>query len=328
MKKIVSFILGSILALNLSVSVANAAAKEVRIAFFLEWASPNQEDKVKGTFAKAFGVPVKWTNFATGGEMTEAMMSGDIDISYSQGLTPFVNAANSKKPITLVDVSILYGMKGTTCVVSNASGITKANASSLEGKKVAVALGTMADYVFRETMKVVGADASKMTIVDMVPEDSAVALANGDVAMSCLFGKKSIATALKSGKLMLTVKEASDNGIAGIDITSVTNKFMKENPDMVRTFLEITHEANARYKAGKSDFNVISKDATMDVASTKDQMNSFGFPTVDEQMNNYFAKNGILMKYLAIMGEMFATSENPMLKDYSKVVNTSFLPGN
>ena len=328
MKKIVSFILGSILALNLSVSVANAAAKEVRIAFFLEWASPNQEDKVKGTFEKALGVPVKWTNFATGGEMTEAMMSGDIDISYSQGLTPFVNAANSKKPITLVDVSILYGMKGTTCVVSNASGISKANASSLEGKKVAVALGTMADYVFRETMKVVGADASKMTIVDMVPEDSAVALANGDVAMSCLFGKKSITTALKSGKLMLTVKEASDNGIAGIDITSVTNKFMKENPGMVRTFLEITHEANDRYKAGKSDFNVISKDATMDVASTKDQMDSFGFPSVDEQMNNYFAKNGILMKYLAIMGEMFATSENPMLKDYSKVVNTSFLPGN
>ncbi len=99
MKKIVSFILGSILALNLSVSVANAAAKEVRIAFFLEWASPNQEDKVKGTFAKAFGVPVKWTNFATGGEMTEAMMSGDIDISYSQGLTPFVNAANSKNQL-------------------------------------------------------------------------------------------------------------------------------------------------------------------------------------------------------------------------------------
>jgi taurine transport system substrate-binding protein len=328
MKKIVSFILGSILALNLSVSVANAAAKEVRIAFFLEWASPNQEDKVKGTFEKALGVPVKWTNFATGGEMTEAMMSGDIDISYSQGLTPFVNAANSKKPITLVDVSILYGMKGTTCVVANSAGVTKANASSLEGQKVAVALGTMADYVFRETMKVVGADASKMTIVDMVPEDSAVALANGDVAMSCLFGKKSIATALKSGKLMLTVKEASDNGIAGIDITSVTNKFMKENPGMVKTFLEITHDANDRYKAGKSDFNVISKDATMDVASTKDQMESFGFPSVDEQMNNYFAKDGILMKYLAIMGEMFATSENPMLKDYSKVVNTSFLPGN
>ena len=36
MKKIISFILGSIVALNLSMSVANAAANEVRVAFFLE----------------------------------------------------------------------------------------------------------------------------------------------------------------------------------------------------------------------------------------------------------------------------------------------------
>ena len=38
-------------------------------------------------------------------------------------------------------------MGGTTCVTSNASGITKANGSELEGKKVAVPLGTMAEYV-------------------------------------------------------------------------------------------------------------------------------------------------------------------------------------
>jgi len=326
MKKIISTVLGMIIAFSLNASVANAAAKEVRIAFFLEWASPNQEDKVKGAFAKAFGVPVKWTNFATGGEMTEAMMSGDIDISYSQGLTPFVNAVNSKKPITLVDVSILYGMKGTTCVVANSAGISKANASQLEGKKVAVALGTMADYVFKETMRVVGADASKMTIIDMVPEDSAVALANGDVAMSCLFGKKSIGTALKSGKLMLSVKEASDAGIAGIDITSVTNKFMKENPGMVKTFLEVTHDANKRYKAGKSDFAVIAKDATTSVGDTKDQMASFGFPSTKQQKKDYFGKKGILTTYLNVMGKMFATAENPALKDYSKVVTTKYLP--
>ena len=326
MKKIISTILGMMIAFSLNASVANAAAKEVRIAFFLEWASPNQEDKVKGAFAKAFGVPVKWTNFATGGEMTEAVMSGDIDISYSQGLTPFVNAVNSKKPITLVDVSILYGMKGTTCVVANSAGITKANASQLEGKKVAVALGTMADYVFKETMRVVGANPSKMTIIDMVPEDSAVALANGDVAMACLFGKKSIGTALKSGKLMLSVKEASDAGIAGIDITSVTNKFMKENPGMVKTFLEITHAANDRYKAGKSDFGVIAKDATTTVADTKDQMSSFGFPSTKQQKKEYFGNKGILMTYLNVMGKMFATAENPALKNYSKVVTTKYLP--
>ena len=47
-----------LVAFSLNASVANAAAKEVRVAFFLEWATPNQEDKVKKAFDKAMGVPV------------------------------------------------------------------------------------------------------------------------------------------------------------------------------------------------------------------------------------------------------------------------------
>jgi taurine transport system substrate-binding protein len=326
MKKTITMILGSIVAFTLTMSAAFSAANEVRIAFFLEWATSNQEAKVKKVYDDAFGVPVKWTNFATGGEMTEAMLSGDIDISYSQGLTPFVNAVNAKAPIKLVDIAVLYGMGGTTCVVSNASGITKANAASLEGKKVAVPLGTMADYVFRETMKAVGADASKMTVVDMVPEDGSAAVQNGDVAMACLFGGKSIENALKAGTRMLTVDEAKAAGIAGIDITSVTNKFLKENEGMVRTFVEVTHEYNAKYNAGKSNMNIIAKDAAMDLAGTKKQMGGFEFPDAATMKSKYMNKGGILMNYLSVMGKMFATSENPALRNYSKVVTTKYLP--
>ena len=75
MKKLLTFILGSILALNLSISVANSAAKEVRVAYFLEWPSPNLEDMQKKNFAKALGVPVKWTNFTNGGAMTDGCFS-------------------------------------------------------------------------------------------------------------------------------------------------------------------------------------------------------------------------------------------------------------
>ncbi len=120
MRKIISFILGALVALNLSISVANSAANEVRVAYFLEWPSPNLEDMQKKAFAKALGVPVKWTNFTNGGAMTDAMLAGDIDISYSQGLVPFINAVKSKAPIKLVDIAMEYGMGGTTCVTSNA----------------------------------------------------------------------------------------------------------------------------------------------------------------------------------------------------------------
>ena len=297
MRKIISFILGSVFALNLMITSAFSAANEVRIAFFLEWATPNQEAKVKKTFDKAFGVPVKWTNFATGGEMTEAMLSGDIDISYSQGLTPFVNAVNAKAPIKLVDVAVLYGMGGTTCVVANSSGISKSNASELEGKKVAVPLGTMADYVFRETMKAVGANADAMQVIDMNPEDGSAAIVNGDVAMACLFGGASIEKALEVGKRVLTVDEAKAAGIAGIDIVSVTNKFLKENPGMVSTFIEVTHEANANHRAGKSNMNIIAKDAGMSLDATKGQMGGFEFPDADTIRNKYMNKGGISVSY-------------------------------
>ena len=56
MKKIISFILGAVVALNLTLSVANAAAKSVRVAFFIEWPTPNQEDKVKKMFDKTLTI--------------------------------------------------------------------------------------------------------------------------------------------------------------------------------------------------------------------------------------------------------------------------------
>ena len=313
MKKIITMILGSAVALTLTISAAFSAAKEVRVAFFLEWPTPNQEDKVKQTFDDALGVPVKWTNFSNGGAMTDAMLAGDIDISYSQGLVPFINAVKSNAPLKLVDVAMEYGMGGTTCVTSNASGITKANASELEGKKVAVPLGTMAEYVFDESMKVVGADKGKMEVIQMDPEEGAAAIVAGDVVMACLFGGNSIKAALTVGTRLLTVQEARDAGIKGIDITSVTTKFMKENPGMLRTFIEVTHEANARLAAGKSDMNIIAKDAEMTVADMKETLDGFVFLNAADTKKS-MSKGGTLDGFLKGMGTP------------KGAVDTSFLP--
>ncbi|MDC0619189.1 ABC transporter substrate-binding protein [Pelagibacteraceae bacterium] len=296
MKKIISTILGMMIAFSLNASVANAAAKEVRVAYFLEWPSPNLEDMNKKAYAKALGVPVEWKKFNTGVEMTDAMLAGDIDISYSQGLMPYINAVKAKAPIKLIDVAMEYGMGGTTCVTSNKSGITKANASELEGKKVAVPLGTMAEYVFTESMKIVGADRKKMNIIEMAPPEGAAALVSGDVDMACLFGGNSIKAATAVGTRLLTVDEAKAGGIMGIDIVSVTNKFMKENPGMVKSFVELSHEANERYRNGKSDLNAMSKESEMKVGDMKDTLSGFKFLTPKETKKSM--KSGNLAKFL------------------------------
>jgi len=72
--------------------------------------------------------------------------------------------------------------------------------------------------------------------------------------------------------------------------------------------------------------NAISKDAAMDLAGTKKQMGGFEFPNAATMKSKYMNKKGILMNYLNVMGKMFATAENPALRNYSKVVTTKYLP--
>jgi len=309
---------------TLSAAMAPAAMADVNVAYFLEWATPNQIAKVEKAYDKAIGEKVNWVNFSTGTAMTEAMLSGDIDISFSQGLTPFVNAINSNAPIKMVGVAVQYGAGGD-CVVSNDSGISKDNATELEGKSVAVPLGTMSDYEFRVTMTTLGVDASKITVVDQEPADAAVSLTDGQVAMACGFGANSLAKMNEVGKSMLTKEEKKDAGIVGVDIISVTEKFAEENPEALKTFLEVTEQANADFAKDQSKIAVIAGDAGMSVEKTKEQMAGFTFPTEEEQMANFFGDKGMFAELLPFMGKMFATEAAPAKDDYSAVIDTSFI---
>ena len=48
--------------------------------------------------------------------MTEAMLAGDIDIAYSQGLAPFVTAPTGS-PLKMVNIAVVY--EANDCFVKN-----------------------------------------------------------------------------------------------------------------------------------------------------------------------------------------------------------------
>ncbi len=322
--KIRSMLVGSALAFGGSISASSHAADEVNVAFFLEWATPNQIAKVEKTFDDALGVPVKWTNFGSGTAMTEAMLAGDIDIAYSQGLTPFANAVNANAPIKMVAIAVAYGA-ADDCIVRDDAGIDKENASELEGQSVAVALNTMADFGFRMTMNSLGVDVDQITIVDQEPPDAAVSLTDGAVKMACGYGADSLSKMKEVGKPMLTPEEKTAAGITSFDIISVTESFMRENPAYVRAFIEVTEEANKQFAADQAKISVIAADAGMSVEKTVEQMEGFVFPTVEEQLSEYFNEGGLALSMLSFMGKMFATSDTPALDDYSVTIDTQFL---
>ena len=314
-------ILTSAATLVLTMSSLSYAADKVNVAFFLEWATPNQIAKVEKTYDKAMGVKVNWTDFKTGVAMTEAMLSGDIDIAYSQGLAPFVTAIQQGAPLKMVGIAVVY--EANDCFVKNGLGISSSNASELEGKKVAVPLNTMADFAFRSYMSHLKVDISTMKIVDQAPADGAQSLADGLVDMACIFGGASSKAAGEVGTPIMNTQQKVTAGIGSFDVISVTEKFATENPELLQTFLEVTEEANNAWKASSKQIAKVSKDAGMDVPTTKKQMAGFIFPSAKDQLKNYFGKGGVAASAAASLGLVFSGDSDG--SKIAKTIDGSFL---
>lgn len=294
-------------------------AEEVNVAFFLQWPTPNLVAKQSGAYADAMGVDVNWTDFTTGTAMTEAMLAGDIDISYSQGLAPFVTAIQQGAPLKMIGIAVVY--EANDCFVRNDLGIDGSNASELEGKTVAVPLNTMADYAFRKYMDHYGIDISTMTIVDQAPPDGAKSLADGAVDMACVFGGVDTASAAEVGTPIMTTEQKREANIGSFDVITVTEKFATEHPELVQAFMDATAEANAAWKGTDEEIKIVAEASGMNFEQTKATLAGFVIPTVEEQKNNYFNENGDAAAAAASLGLVFSDANT----DIAKTIDGSYL---
>ena len=291
---------------------ANAVAAdghgEITVGYFLEWPMPFQFAKEKGMYDEAMGVKVNWVSFDTGTAMSAAMASGDVQISVSQGIPPFVVAASAGQDLQVLDVAVSYA-DNDNCVVSSGLEIDASSASELAGKKVAVPLGTAAHYGFLKQMEHFGVDVASLEVVDMAPADGAAAIAQGQVDMSCGWGG-ALRRMKEHGNVLLTGQEKTDLGILVFDATTAPAGFVAENPEMVAKFLQVTADANAMWAAGEMGdemLSVIAQDAGMDPEATAETLAGFVFPTVEEQLSEAWL-GGNAQTFMKGVAEVFVAS--------------------
>ncbi len=280
--------------MSLSTMSAQADGHAITVAYFLEWPMPFQFAKVEGKYEEALGVPINWVSFDTGTAMSAAMASGDVQISVSQGLPPFVVAASAGQDIQVLDVAVSYS-DNDNCVVASGLEIDKSSAGELAGKKVAVPLGTAAHFGFLKQMEHFGVDIASMEIVDMAPAESAAALAQGSLDMACGWGG-ALRRMTEHGNTLLTGAEKEELGILVFDATTAPASYVAEEGDIVAKFLAVTAEANAMW-ADESNrakmLPVIAKDAGMDEEATAATMATFVFPSVEDQLSDKWLGGGV-----------------------------------
>jgi taurine transport system substrate-binding protein len=303
---------------------AALALDEITVAYFLEWPMPFQYAKVQGEYEKAMGVKINWRSFDTGTAMSAAMASGDVHLSVSQGVPPFVVATSAGQDLQIVDVAVSYA-ENDNCVVRSDLEITKDNAAELAGKKVAVPIGTAAHYGFLKQMEHFKVDLASLEIVDMAPPDGAAAFAQGNLDMACGWGG-SLRRMKEAGNVLLTGAEKEELGILVFDVTSAPAAFVAENPDLVAKFLKVTADANAMWADAANHATmlpVIAKDAGMDETATAETLATFVFPTVDDQLGAKWLGGGA-QEFMKGVAGVFVNAGNipAALDDYSSRVNT------
>lgn len=319
-------LLGAALLAALGLPAVAQEAEPLTVGYFLEWPMPFQWAKAQGLYEERLGVPVEWVSFDGGTAMSAAMASGDVDISISQGVPPFVVATSAGQDLVALDVAVSYA-DNDNCVVQSSLEITADNAAAeLPGKRVAVPLGTAPYYGFLRQMEHFGVDPASMEVVDMAVPDGSAAFSQGSVDMFCGWGGP-LRRALESGNVLLTGAEKEALGILVFDVTSSPGSFVQANPDLVEGFLAVTHEANARWNAGGADAEAmipaIAQDSGMDEEAVRETIATFVFPSVEEQLSERWL-GGAVQDYMGGVAGVFveAGAIPAALDSYQGVVDT------
>ncbi|MBY8976561.1 ABC transporter substrate-binding protein [Rhodobacteraceae bacterium NNCM2] len=322
MKKTLSLLIA---ASTLAISANSAKAlDEITVGYFLEWPMPFLAAKAAGTYDEAMDTKITWRSFETGTAMSAAMASGDVQISVSQGVPPFVVAASAGQDIQVVDIAVSYS-DNDNCVVSTALEIDKDSADELAGKKVAVPLGTAAHYGFLRQMDHFGIDLATLDVVNMAPPEGAAALAQGAVDFACGYGG-GLSRMKEHGNVLLTGPEKEELGILVFDVTSAPASFIAENEELLATFLRVTANANEAWNANKSDemLAAIAKESGMDVEGARAAISTMSFPSIEEQLSKKWF-DGAVQNFMKGVADVFveAGSIDSALSTYDNAVNVT-----
>ncbi|MDB6177317.1 ABC transporter substrate-binding protein [Paracoccus sp. Z330] len=319
MRKFATMISASAMALTAGMAVA----QDLTVGYFLEWPMPFLAAKADGAYDAALGMKVNWVAFETGTAMSAAMASGDVQISISQGVPPFVVAASAGQALQVLDVAVSYS-ENDNCVVATALEIDKDSAGELAGKKVAVPMGTAAHYGFLRQMAHFKVDPASLTIVDMAPTDGAAALAQGEVDFACGYGG-GLARMKEHGNVLLTGAEKEELGILVFDVTSAPADFVVENEELVSDFLAVTAAVNAEWNAEHSPEMLakIAAESGMPVDAAEASISTFAFLPVEEQLSPKWL-GGNAQSFMKGVADVFveAGSIGKALDSYEAAVNT------
>jgi taurine transport system substrate-binding protein len=248
----------------------------------------------EGTYEEAMGVDINWVSFDTGTAMSAAMASGDVQISVSQGVPPFVVATSAGQDLQILDVAVSYADNDNCVVRRGRSRSTRTNAGNWRARRSAC----------RSAPRRITASSSRWSISASMSRRWKSSTWRRRTAPRRLRRARSTwpaagAAALRRmkehGNVLLTGAEKDRAGHPGLRRDLRSGLLGGREPTWWRKFLKVTADMNAMW----ADEANHGRDAAGDRqgcghgrGDDAPTISTFQFPTVEEQLSDKWLGGG------------------------------------
>lgn len=319
-RELAGLVAAATLLATLGAKAAAAADVTVNIGY-QPIVEPSRVPQADGTYEKATGAKINWRKFDGGADVIAAIASGSLDIGYV-GSSPLAAAASRQLPIETI---ALVGL------ISEAEALAVRNISKpeeLAGKKIATPFVSTAHYSLLTALKHWNIDPKSVEILNLRPPEIAAAWARGDIDGAYVWDPV-LAEIKKSGTVLATSADVADWGGPTFDAWIVSKKFADANPDIVATFVRVTGNATAAYRANPDAWSATSPEAEKIARLTGARqeevpalLKGYIFPTLEEQAKADLLGGGTVKAVAATSAFLKEQGKIPAtLDDYSAYVS-------
>ena len=216
-------------------SAAMAEAPKTVTVGYLNLVNAQLVTKSLGLVQKEMpGVDVKYIKVGGGGDMLRAIAADQVDFG---GLGNPPTAIGVTRGLPIQGIMVLNMLDYVEAMaVRTAAGIK--SFKDLKGKTLAAPFGSTTHYLLLKALADEGMDPASMKILDLRPNDIAVAWSRGDID-AAWFWEPNLNKAVKDGgHIFMTSGVMASRGYPTWDVGIVMDEFAAKYPDYVKKFLK------------------------------------------------------------------------------------------
>ncbi|MFT4287757.1 glycine betaine ABC transporter substrate-binding protein [Nocardioides sp.] len=269
-------------------ATASGLPETIRIGYQL---IPNGDLVVKnqGLLEEAFGddVKIEWNQFASGGDVNQAILGGSIDIGLA-GSSPVARGLSSGIPY---EVPFIFDVIGTAEALVAKPGIT--DVADLKGKTVATPLASTSHYSLLAALADAGLSASDVNVIDSEPDAILAAWQAGQIDAAYVWNPV-LAELEKDGTVLTDSSQLAAEGKTTYDLAVVTTEFAEKYPDAVQTWIQQEDAAVKALNAGdEAAFQSLAAELNLSADEVKAQTAGLIFVDAATQTGEDYLGGGL-----------------------------------